>query len=909
AIITHPSQKPHFRFSSLETSALLLVFSARASPSDEQARCFHTTMEESGGFSGPAGTHTPSGAGTIKRIRLENFMCHSNLQIELGPRVNFITGQNGSGKSAILTAICVAFGSRAKGTQRASTLKDFIKTGCSHATVEVVIKNEGHDAFKHDIYGNSIILERRINQTAGSMTLKDHRGRKVAGRKDDLQELIDHFNIDVENPCVVMSQDKSREFLHSGNKKDKFKFFFKATLLQQVNDTLQRNTEGLRSVSAAVEEDEASIKPVEKELAELQRKISNMEHLEEISQEVEVLTKKLAWAWVYDVDKQKQEHISMMEKLKQRVPACQKKIDEELAKMESLEEKSSKKKGQIARLMDKTLEVKSKQQEFKDSISMATKEKVELQEKRKRATKQIDDKEKQVKELERQIEEINDQHLRNTQAENSEMEEKVKELKRAIDDANDSFLRLENEERGTTDYVDKIQGEISEIAKQIADNERKEKNHRSAINDLQKNRKNKVTAFGGDRVLRLLRAIENHRHQFKRPPIGPIGANIALANADRWALAVEYALGKLFNAFIVTNHSDSLLLKKCAREANYGDLKIYIYDFERPRLNIPSDKLPTTHHPTVLSVIQSSYDTVLNVLIDLGNAERQVLVKDYDTAKEVAFGQRTRNVHEVYTSDGYKMFCRESVETVLPPSKWLRANRLCGSFDDQISDHEQQVHVLAKETEHLRRKKWDSEGTLRSLGETLRLAKKKRSDAERKLASMELELQDLERSIDNASMSLPTSTLDELREEISRIEEDIKHKQDTLETLEVGIEKAEEKVTALKMSFQSLCDSAKQDFETLEDAETELMKIETDRKSAETQKAYYERIMATKVLVDIESAKEKHSKLEDERKVNFQMSYYHITLRSPKLVFLSEQPSNVLALIFLVFNSIIFLFA
>jgi hypothetical protein len=29
--------------------------------------------------------------------------------------------------------------------------------------------------------------------------------------------------IDVENPCVIMSQDKSREFLHSGNDKDKFK--------------------------------------------------------------------------------------------------------------------------------------------------------------------------------------------------------------------------------------------------------------------------------------------------------------------------------------------------------------------------------------------------------------------------------------------------------------------------------------------------------------------------------------------------------------------------------------------------------------------------------------------------------------------------------------------------------------
>ncbi|KAF8783892.1 hypothetical protein HU200_000341 [Digitaria exilis] len=34
--------------------------------------------------------------GTISRIRLENFMCHSSLHIELGEHVNFITGQNGS---------------------------------------------------------------------------------------------------------------------------------------------------------------------------------------------------------------------------------------------------------------------------------------------------------------------------------------------------------------------------------------------------------------------------------------------------------------------------------------------------------------------------------------------------------------------------------------------------------------------------------------------------------------------------------------------------------------------------------------------------------------------------------------------------------------------------------------------
>lgn len=35
-----------------------------------------------------------------------------------------------------------------------------------------------------------------------------------------------------------------------------------------------------------------------------------------------------------------------------------------------------------------------------------------------------------------------------------------------------------------------------------------------------------VTAFGGGRVINLLQAIERHRHRFKRPPIGPIGAHV-----------------------------------------------------------------------------------------------------------------------------------------------------------------------------------------------------------------------------------------------------------------------------------------------------------------------------------------------------------------------------------------------
>ncbi|KAI5426057.1 Structural maintenance of chromosomes protein 6B [Lathyrus oleraceus] len=210
-------------------------------------------------------------------------MCHSNHEIVFGNHVNVITGQNGSGKSAILTALCVAFGCRAKGTQRASTLKDFIKTGASNAVIHVEIQNEGEDAFKPEMYGDVIIVERRISESTSSVTLKDHQGKKVFSRKADLLEIIEHFNIDVENPCVIMSQDKSREFLHSGNNKDKSKFFYKATLLQQVNDLLESISIEITTAHGIVEELETAIKPIEKELNELQVKIKTMEHVEQIS--------------------------------------------------------------------------------------------------------------------------------------------------------------------------------------------------------------------------------------------------------------------------------------------------------------------------------------------------------------------------------------------------------------------------------------------------------------------------------------------------------------------------------------------------------------------------------------------------------------------------------------------------
>ncbi|KAK8483858.1 hypothetical protein V6N13_076774 [Hibiscus sabdariffa] len=844
----------------------LLFPALNPSPSQEsRASLLDTTMSSSRVFSGVA---QRSGAGTIRRIRLENFMCHSSLEIELGEWVNFITGQNGSGKSAILTALCIAFGSRAKETQRASKLKEFIKTGCSYATVQVDVKNEGVDSFKPDIFGDTIIIERRITDSTSSTVLKDRQGRKVASRKEDLRELVEHFNIDVENPCVIMSQDKSREFLHSGNDKDKFKFFFKATLLQQVDDLLQSILKQLKDAYALVDELENLIRPVQLELNDLQEKIENIRRVEQISQEVQLLRKKLAWSWVYDVDKQLQGQRKKIETLKNRIPTCQAKIDSTLEKLEKLDERFSKKKVQVASLVEKTSEVRRRKDELWDAFCLARNEKLELEEEQRRSTQQIQKMLNDVRMLEEQVHDIQENHIRNTQAEESEIEEQIKKLEYAVDSVKSMLASLKDEENTLSEHLSAEMDAMKKISDDIKHHETKQQEINRQIRELRLHQTNKVTAFGGDGVLRLIREIERHHRAFTMPPIGPVGAHVTLVNGDTWAPAVEQAIGKLLNAFIVTNSQDASALRKCAKEARYNYFPIVIHRFSRPRLIIPNHALPQTSHPTALSLLHSDNPTVFNVLVDVGRAERQVLVKDY-MGRAVAFDQRIQNVLEVFTLDGFKMFSRGSVQTVLPVKKNLRIGRLCGSFDDQIKEFESHVSNIKQDIDQSKSRKREIEKKLQDYKLKLDNKKKRRLDVERDFMVKRMKLEDAQKSYAVDASVLPESTTNELLQEISDAKILVKKKEALLETLKERINAAEEKARTLKLSFEDFGESTKGEVEAFQKAEEELTELEKERTNAETNRAHYENVMKDKVLPQIKEAEAEYMELEQTRKESY----------------------------------------
>lgn len=56
------------------------------------------------------------------------------------------------------------------------TLLFILLSFCSNAVIHVEIQNEGEEAFKPEIYGDAIIVDRRISESTSSITLKDHQG-------------------------------------------------------------------------------------------------------------------------------------------------------------------------------------------------------------------------------------------------------------------------------------------------------------------------------------------------------------------------------------------------------------------------------------------------------------------------------------------------------------------------------------------------------------------------------------------------------------------------------------------------------------------------------------------------------------------------------------------------------------
>jgi len=506
-----------------------------------------------------------SDIGTIESVELWNFMCHERLRIDFCPRINFVVGHNGSGKSAILTGITVCLGGKATITQRATSLKGLIKEGKSKGSVTIKIRNKGLDAYKPDIYGDHIIIERELRKDGvNGYKIKNSVGKIIASSRKELNHILDHMCIQVDNPMNILNQDLARQFISSSTPEEKYNFFLKGTQLSQLNEDLELVRERIDKIDRIIKLKAEVLPEIKESIKTKKAELKDMFAIQSLEKKSKELKKQIVWAEI----KEKEEAISNEEEnyrkesnnlnirvdkvneIKRKLEPFNKKIAENREKIKELTEKynpiNAKKKDIEYNLKDiqkKFINYKSENQKMKITMNQLLNQKTEFEEK-------INDEKKKIENInsnERGKQEIEIEKLNNT----------INNLKQKTSEINDDLTNNNKEISQVTMEQEKYEEEFESLNNEID-------LINSSINKLKSQKKNRVRAFH-DNYPEILKTIDEYDRAGKwkeGKPIGPFGMYITIKNNyKRWSKIIETVLKNFVSSMGVFSHSDRKLMQ------------------------------------------------------------------------------------------------------------------------------------------------------------------------------------------------------------------------------------------------------------------------------------------------------------------------------------------------------------
>ncbi|KAL4751166.1 hypothetical protein BDW72DRAFT_203271 [Aspergillus terricola var. indicus] len=547
-------------------------------------------------------------------------MCHDHFQVELGPLINFIVGKNGSGKSAVLTAITLCLGGKASTTNRGQSLKSFIKEGKESATIIVRIKNQGDGAYLPDDLGKSIIVERHFSKSgASSFKIKADNGRIFSTKRTELDAIIDHFTLQFENPMNVLSQDMARQFLSSSSPAEKYKFFVKGVQLEQLDQDYRLIEEYGDQIEEKIRSKEQDVSVLKNRRDAAQRKLEMSDQQENLRERQRKLRRQAAWAQV-----EEQEKISEAEA---EVARCD-------AAIRDVEAEANTAAHYCREASAKVDNAQSERNDIEARWNEALNERHELQAEQRRIREHVREANARIQQMQHQI----DQETRRlADLHGGGYSRKLDELERAKQDAMEVRKQIDELEQNASQLSDDIRAaENQEKAayQPVAQARRDLEEANTLLHNLERAGSGRNSGFP-ERMSVLLRAIQQNR-SFTEAPVGPIGNFVTLLKPE-WSSILESSFGATLNGFIVTSKRDQSILSEIMHRVNCsGSIDT-------------SQHEPDQQFDTVLRVLQFDNDLVRRQLVINHGIEQNLLIESLEQASSVLFdGERPRNAKRCF---------------------------------------------------------------------------------------------------------------------------------------------------------------------------------------------------------------------------------------------------------------------
>ncbi|NXM11277.1 SMC6 protein, partial [Ploceus nigricollis] len=669
------------------------------------------TFDFSANSSAPS--QLPDGeVGIIESIQLKNFMCHSNLgPFQFGSNLNFVVGTNGSGKSSVLTALIVGLGGKATATNRGSSLKMFIQKGEISADISITLRNQGRDAFKPELYGTSITVNQRINQD-GSRTwkLKSKSGTIISSKKEELIGILDHFNIQVDNPVSILTQEMSKQFLQTKNEGDKYKFFMKATQLEQMKEDYSLIAKTKKNTHVQIEQGEERLEELKQLYLEKKELFKSIAFVNDMQSRLKDLKHQMAWAVVSEMEKEIEllkEGIEAEEgntELLQKIEECQVKVNEAEKKYKAMQDKlitvSEEAQALHPQCISLKAEVQAKRKIVNETEIIYNRSKTEL--------KRL---EKDSEQLHKRIEELKSCANQVSEPEKLERQRRIAYLREQLKAFHDEEVMIGQQLDQFQQAISKCREEHSRLRRESSEVQHALDAQQKQLRDLKDSKTNTLKIFG-PHVPAFLEAIEvaHKQGQFRKKPLGPLGALIHPKDPEL-ILAIESCLKGLLQAFCCDNHDDErtlqLLMSKYYARGHRPQIIVTkfqnrIYDTSQRAVHHPE-------FPSVLTALEIDNPVVANCLIDMRGIETVLLIKENRRAREVMQCNRPpRNCKETFTAEGDQVFER----------RYYSSNSVRPKFLSQ--DVEAEISHLNKEIENKRAQLTASQQRLYSIENEIR---------------------------------------------------------------------------------------------------------------------------------------------------------------------------------------------
>lgn len=790
----------------------------------------------------------------MENITLKNFMCHTHLgPFTFGSNVNFVVGNNGSGKSAVLTALIVALGGKAQATNRGSSLKGFVKEGESSADVSITLRNRGKDAYKPEVYGQAIIVDLKITREGvRTYKLRSKCGHLVTTKKDELMAILDHFNIQVHNPVSILTQEMSKHFLHSKGEEDKYMFFMKATQLEQMREdyTYIKTTQDV--TRSTMDKYETSLVDLKKKYLEKRDQFNSLSSLDSMNAKLEELHNQMAWALVNEMEKEVRPLRERLEADERSTVKYDQKVDEWKAKVVEAENKYKEIRDQLEGITLRAQELQPQCTQLKADSSKLSKPYKDAENRLHRLRTNLRDLEKDKQQLSKRIDELKLSISQTSGAESQVRAERIESLVAELESLNHQDSTLGQQIDQYQQATARAKEELSKMGIEEQVLRRSMDANQRNLATMEASRSDRLRRFG-DQMPSLLDSIEDaHRKgQFRQKPRGPLGNCINLRDPEL-ALAVETCLKGQLLAFTCDNYEDERVLQGLmGRRFPAG---------RRPSI-ITCPFLPRQHDTSRRAVVHPNYQSVAqaleiedpvvaNCLIDQRGIESILLIKNRSEAQRVMQGNNPpKNCTQAFTKDGDQIFTDRSYAADV-----RRANYLSGDVEEEISHLRAELENQRAHMERFHQQRQKVHEDIRQNEDLLKKAHMEQKRTKDKMRRLQLEMTDLENVEEPQSEDLNPleEELQEIISKISSARNEAEEARAEMAQHKASYEEAEQRYRQHKEQISAVTEEAEPIKEELTKSDQEVEKSKHHKRHyEEKRKAHLNSIQDLKTSVDL----------------------------------------------------------